>query len=149
MSTGTDARIRVAEDGDERAIVEILVEGLGAKLFPAFGRAAARAVDLTPAALGQRIKQLEDLLDVKLFHRTNPQPSSPRMVVAIRSARSVPRLALFERPCRRPNAEVWHELRPLMTCDRTVLAHQLSTDSDYLFPLPEENKQKPDRILVG
>jgi DNA-binding transcriptional LysR family regulator len=33
-------------------------------------RAAARAVGLTPAALGQRIKQLEDLLDAKLFHRT-------------------------------------------------------------------------------
>jgi DNA-binding transcriptional LysR family regulator len=33
-------------------------------------RAAARAVGLTPAALGQRIRQLEDLLDAKLFHRT-------------------------------------------------------------------------------
>lgn len=33
-------------------------------------RAAARAVDLTPAALGQRIRQLEDLLEAKLFHRT-------------------------------------------------------------------------------
>jgi DNA-binding transcriptional LysR family regulator len=33
-------------------------------------RAAARAVGLTPAALGQRIKQLEDLLDARLFHRT-------------------------------------------------------------------------------
>lgn len=33
-------------------------------------RAAARAVGLTPAALGQRIRQLEDMLDAKLFHRT-------------------------------------------------------------------------------
>ena len=33
-------------------------------------RAAARAVALTPAALGQRIKQLEDQLGVRLFHRT-------------------------------------------------------------------------------
>jgi len=33
-------------------------------------RAAARAVGLTPAALGQRIRQLEDLLDARLFHRT-------------------------------------------------------------------------------
>src|SRR5262245_12408180 len=33
-------------------------------------RAAARAVGLTPAALGQRIRQLEELLDAKLFHRT-------------------------------------------------------------------------------
>lgn len=33
-------------------------------------RAAARAVHLTPAALGQRIRQLEDDLGVKLFERT-------------------------------------------------------------------------------
>jgi DNA-binding transcriptional LysR family regulator len=33
-------------------------------------RAAARVVGLTPAALGQRIRQLEDLLDARLFHRT-------------------------------------------------------------------------------
>ena len=33
-------------------------------------RAAARAVALTPAALGLRIKQLEDQLGVKLFERT-------------------------------------------------------------------------------
>jgi len=33
-------------------------------------RAASKAVGLTPAALGQRIKQLEDQLGAKLFHRT-------------------------------------------------------------------------------
>src|SRR5262245_27395576 len=33
-------------------------------------RAAARSVALTPAALGQRIRQLEDQFDVQLFHRT-------------------------------------------------------------------------------
>ena len=33
-------------------------------------RAAARVVGLTPAALGQRIRQLEEALDAKLFHRT-------------------------------------------------------------------------------
>lgn len=33
-------------------------------------RAAARAVGLTPAAVGQRIRQLEDELGVKLFERT-------------------------------------------------------------------------------
>ena len=33
-------------------------------------RAAARAVGLTPAALGQRIRQLEEQLEAKLFHRT-------------------------------------------------------------------------------
>jgi LysR family transcriptional regulator, glycine cleavage system transcriptional activator len=33
-------------------------------------RAAARAVGLTPAALGQRIRGLEELLDARLFHRT-------------------------------------------------------------------------------
>lgn len=33
-------------------------------------RAAARAVGLTPAALGQRIRQLEEQLDARLFHRT-------------------------------------------------------------------------------
>lgn len=33
-------------------------------------RAAARAVALTPAALGQRIQRLEDELDVRLFQRT-------------------------------------------------------------------------------
>jgi hypothetical protein len=34
-------------------------------------RAAAKAVALTPAALGHRIRQLEDELGVKLFERTN------------------------------------------------------------------------------
>jgi LysR family transcriptional regulator, glycine cleavage system transcriptional activator len=33
-------------------------------------RAAARAVSLTPAALGQRIRQLEDSIGKKMFHRT-------------------------------------------------------------------------------
>lgn len=33
-------------------------------------RAAARVVGLTPAALGQRIRQLESNMDVRLFHRT-------------------------------------------------------------------------------
>src|SRR5262249_53804719 len=33
-------------------------------------RAAARTVALTPAALGQRIRQLEDQFDVQLFRRT-------------------------------------------------------------------------------
>ena len=33
-------------------------------------RAAARSVGLTPAALGQRIRQLEEQLETKLFHRT-------------------------------------------------------------------------------
>ena len=33
-------------------------------------RAAARSVALTPAALGQRIRQLEEQFDVQLFHRT-------------------------------------------------------------------------------
>jgi LysR family glycine cleavage system transcriptional activator len=33
-------------------------------------RAAARAVGLTPAALGQRIRQLEEQMEVRLFHRT-------------------------------------------------------------------------------
>src|SRR4051812_44676600 len=33
-------------------------------------RGASRAVALTPAALGQRIRQLEEQLEVQLFHRT-------------------------------------------------------------------------------
>jgi len=33
-------------------------------------RAAARSVALTPAAFGQRIKQLEEQLGTSLFHRT-------------------------------------------------------------------------------
>jgi LysR family glycine cleavage system transcriptional activator len=33
-------------------------------------RATGRAVGLTPAAVGQRIRQLEELFGVKLFHRT-------------------------------------------------------------------------------
>ena len=33
-------------------------------------RAASKSVSLTPAALGKRIQQLEDLLGARLFHRT-------------------------------------------------------------------------------
>ena len=33
-------------------------------------RSAAKAVALTPAALGQRIRQLEELMGHQLFHRT-------------------------------------------------------------------------------
>lgn len=33
-------------------------------------RSAAKAVSLTPAALGQRIRQLEELMEHQLFHRT-------------------------------------------------------------------------------
>ena len=33
-------------------------------------RAAARAVNLTPAALGQRIKPLEEMMETQLFRRT-------------------------------------------------------------------------------
>ena len=36
-------------------------------------RAAAKAVGLTPAALGQRIRRLEEQLEVPLFHRTTRQ----------------------------------------------------------------------------
>jgi LysR family transcriptional regulator, glycine cleavage system transcriptional activator len=42
---------------------------LAAARVPTF-RAAARTVALTPAALGQRIRQLEDQLGVRLFERT-------------------------------------------------------------------------------
>ena len=41
-------------------------------------RAAARIVALTPAALGQRIRQLEDQLDIRLFERTTRAPSPSR-----------------------------------------------------------------------
>ncbi len=57
-------------------------------------RAAARAVSLSPAALGQRIRQLEEQIGTKLFHRTtraivlteaglNLLPHAERALVAV------------------------------------------------------------------
>ena len=43
---------------------------LEAARFPNF-RSAAKAVALTPAALGQRIRQLEEMMGHQLFHRTH------------------------------------------------------------------------------
>ena len=47
-------------------------------------RAAARAVALTPAALGQRIRQLEEQLDCKLFHRTTRNVTLTQEGLALR-----------------------------------------------------------------
>ena len=41
-------------------------------------RAAARVVALTPAALGQRIKQLEEQIGVPLFERTTRRVDSSK-----------------------------------------------------------------------
>ncbi len=62
--------------------------------------AAARAVALSPAALGQRIRQLESTLEVRLFHRTTRTvvltragldllPHAQRAVTAVEACRRV------------------------------------------------------------
>jgi DNA-binding transcriptional LysR family regulator len=50
--------------------------------LPSF-RAAARAVGITPAALGQRIQQLEAQLGVRLFERTTRQVTLTRAGLAL------------------------------------------------------------------
>ncbi len=56
-------------------------------------RAASKDVALTPAAFGKRIKQLEDLFDVKLFERTTRHvrltPAGQRLVPEARKLVSV------------------------------------------------------------
>jgi len=53
-------------------------------------RAAARTVGLSPAAFGERIKRLEDLLEVRLFDRTTRRvavtPAGARLVAQARIA---------------------------------------------------------------
>src|SRR5258708_18138012 len=57
-------------------------------------RAAAKAVHLTPAALGHRIRQLEDELGVRLFARTTRSVRLPSAVLRlVPDARSCPRAA--------------------------------------------------------
>jgi DNA-binding transcriptional LysR family regulator len=46
-------------------------------------RAAARSVSLTPAALGQRIRQLEELMACQLFHRTTRSVSLTEQGMAL------------------------------------------------------------------
>jgi LysR family transcriptional regulator, glycine cleavage system transcriptional activator len=65
--------------------VESLRCFLAAMKAPTF-RAAAREVALTPAALGQRIKLLEERLDVKLFSRTTRRVTATEAALAVRPA---------------------------------------------------------------
>jgi DNA-binding transcriptional LysR family regulator len=70
-------------------------------------RAAARAVALTPAALGQRIRQLEEQLGAPLFHRTT------RKVVLTQAGLSLQpyaRRALEARSHRRHSPRAGHVL---------------------------------------
>lgn len=72
-------------------------------------RSAARAVALSPAALGQRIRQIEDELGVRLFHRTtravvlteagqNLVPYVDRALAAVEDCRRVGRGELGPAP---------------------------------------------------
>lgn len=67
---------------------------LAALQAPTF-RAAAKQVALTPAALGQRIKLLEELLDAKLFSRTTRSvtPTEAALALAPAAERALSALA--------------------------------------------------------
>ncbi len=68
---------------------------LAALRAPTF-RAAAREVSLTPAALGQRIKLLEDQLGVTLFARTTRKVSPTEAALALAPAAEKALVALAE-----------------------------------------------------
>jgi LysR family glycine cleavage system transcriptional activator len=59
-------------------------------------RAAAKAVALTPAALGQRIRQLEDQLGVRLFERTTRSVALTAAGLALEAAAACARAARGE-----------------------------------------------------
>src|SRR5437773_2384277 len=68
-------------------------------------RAAARTVALTPAAFGQRIRQLEDQLGVALFRRTTRSVALPDPGLAL-----LPEAPLRRSPLARPADAARHTL---------------------------------------
>jgi ribosomal protein S18 acetylase RimI-like enzyme len=122
VSVEIGARIRVAEPGDEPAIVDILVKGLGAKLLPAFGKAAGRAVaamvryEVSHPDAAYRVAS-EDGRVLGVVHLDSGTTREPSLLTAIRrevgwvtTARATAVLAALAPPLPRHDEAVVEEL---------------------------------------
>jgi len=122
MSTGVGASIRVAKPRDATAIVDILVDGLGAKLLPAFGKAAHRAVramvshEVSNADAAYRVACEEEQV-LGVVHLDIGTAREPSLLTAIRrevgwmtTARATAVLAALAPPLPRQDEAVVEEL---------------------------------------
>ncbi len=122
MSTEVGAEIRVARLEDVDAIAEILVDGLGAKLLPAFGTKAHRAIG---AMVGHEVSYpdpayvvaAEDDRVLGVVHLDTGTAREPSLLTAIRrdvgwltTARATAVLAALAPPLPRPDEAVVEEL---------------------------------------
>jgi len=148
VSSEIRVRVRVAEAGDERAIVDILVEGLGAKLLPAFGKAARRAVaamvryEVSHPDPSYRVASEDDQV-LGVVHLDSGVARKPSLLTAIRrevgwvtTARATAVLAALSPPLPRQDEAVVEELAVRPDARRrgiaSALLHRCEHDASQL-----------------